>query len=98
MKNRLGLVFFASVIFGLLVAGDLLVTHLMLPAEKLAGVTQEVYRILIVKWFCAGWVMGMLVMFFLVETWIWKNWRSWNKFCCDHHERVYRATMGLHKF
>ena len=95
MKNRLGLIFFVSMVVGLIIAGDLLGTHLLLPAEKLSGVTPEVYRILIAKWFCAGWVLGMFVMFFLIESWIWKNWKSWNKFCCDHHERVYKAQMGI---
>lgn len=95
MKQRLGLFFMVCLLIGVVVAADMLGTHLLLPQERLAGVTQEVYRLLIAKWFCTGIVLGMTIMFFLVEAWVWKNWKSWNKFCCDHHERVYRAQMGI---
>ncbi len=94
MKSRLSLFFLACMLAGTIGATGLLFVHLSLPPDKL-GVTPEVYKALIVKWFLAGWVLGMMVMFFLIESWIWKNWHSWNKFCCDHHERVYRSTMGI---
>lgn len=89
-----GLFFFIGVV-GIIIGGaDFLCTHLLLPQEKL-GVAPSVYGILITKWFLAGIILGMILMFFLVESWVWNNWRSWNKFCCEHHEKVYRASMDL---
>lgn len=95
MRSRVGIFFLMSVIGGIGLGASFLVSHMMLPADRLSGVTQEVYRALIVKWFLAGIALGMGIMFFLIESWIWKNWRSWNRFCCDHHERVYQSTMGI---
>lgn len=95
MKNRIGIFFFMSVLAGLVIGATLLISHLLLPLDKLAGVTQDVYRALIVKWFISGVALGMGIMFFLIESWIWKNWRIWNRFCCAHHERIYKSTMGI---
>ncbi len=97
-KSRLGQGFFVFALLVMAGAADFFATHLMLPSGKLTNeMTEAVYRTLITKWFLAGLVLGMLLMFLFVESWVWRNWQSWNKFCCDHHERVYRATMGLHK-
>lgn len=95
MKSKLGIFFIASSILALLVGVDFLGTHLLLTQEHLGRVDQDVYRTLIAKWFLTGVLFGAAIMFLLVEAWVWKNWRSWNKFCCDHHEKVYKATMGI---
>lgn len=96
MKSRIGDIFLAGFFGVCLIGADLIATHLMLPSEKLNSVmTQETYRLLIAKWFVAGLVLGLLMTFFLIEAWIWKNWKSWNRFCCEHHERVYQAQMGI---
>lgn len=95
-KSHIGMVFFLSMIGVVLVGANLLITHMMFSSEKIGAVmSPEIYRWLILKWFLAGIVFGMMTMFFLVESWIWKNWKSWNKFCCDHHEKIYRSQMGI---
>ena len=96
MKSLVGKFFFIALIVVLIIGADLIATHLMMPPEKISPtMSQEIYRLLIVKWFVAGIVLGLLTMFFLIESWIWRNWKSWNKFCCDHHEKVYQSQMGI---
>lgn len=88
--------FTLGVAAALLIGADLLATHLLLPQERFTStLSQETYRLLIVKWFLAGIGLGMVLMFCLVESWIWNNWRSWNRYCCDWHEKIYKSEMGI---
>ena len=96
MKSRMGAFFLMGIAVVIAIGIDLVATHLMIPETNIGPtLTAETYHLLIIKWFCTGVVLGMAVMFFMVEAWIWKNWKSWNKFCCDHHEKVYKAQMGI---
>lgn len=95
---QIGQFFLIGSFVAIAIGAELLWNHLMLPQHKLSpGLTEGTYQLLITKWFLAGILLGMGLMFCLVETWIWRNWRSWNRFCCDHHERIYRATMDLRR-
>jgi hypothetical protein len=93
MRAKVG---FAALMVVVVIGVDLIATHLMMPPEKISQtLSPDLYRLLIVKWFVAGVALGLLSMFFLIEAWIWRNWKSWNRYCCDHHEKVYQAQMGI---
>lgn len=96
MRSRTWMIFLFFGCMSLMAALYVLASHLLMPANMLSiEVSPEIYHDLIFKWFLAGVGIGMTLMFFLIETWVWKNWHSWNKFCCEHHERVYRSQMGI---
>lgn len=80
-----------AIAFAVLILGQ----HLQLPAEHVGPeLTLEIYHALIMKWFVFGVLVGSILMFCLIETWLWKNWHSWNQFCCEHHGRIYKRMMG----